>query len=72
MEEVRFALWLSGGGFQDTKSREGQREHREWRHRGVCSCIGSSGSSDHTGGLEGRLSGREVVDDTGKVGQARL
>lgn len=35
-------------------------------------CIGCSGSSENTGGLEGRLLGREVVDETGKVGQARL
>lgn len=73
MKEVGFARWShGGGGFQDTKSREGQREQHEWRHRGVSGRIGCSGSSENTGGLEGRLLGREVVGETGKVGQARL
>lgn len=62
---VGFALCLGGGGgFQD-KSREGQREQHEWRHRSVCLYIGCSGDSEHTGGLEGSLWRSEIVDEAG-------
>lgn len=63
MEEEGFSLRLDGGGgFQNTKSKEGQREHSEQRHRGVHGCIECPRSSEHTG-----RRGREAVGEKSRM-----
>lgn len=50
VKEVDFEQWLdAGGGFQDTQSREGQREQHEQRLRVVGGWMECSGSSGHAG-----------------------
>lgn len=54
VKEMDFEQWLDGGGggFQDTQSREGQREQHEQRLRvvgGWRECSGSSGRAGRIG-----------------------